>query len=72
MGLEPSARVGIRVVAVDQGPGIRNLEDILDGNYRSKTGMGLGIRGSRNIMDAFKIKTTPGKGTRIEMVKYRF
>jgi len=71
-GPAPGRRVGIRVLAADQGPGISNLQEILDGNYRSRTGMGLGIRGSRNIMDEFKINSTPGKGTRIEMVKYRY
>lgn len=60
---------GIEVVAKDEGPGIPNLQKILDGDYRSKTGMGLGLRGCRQLMDQFDIKTRPGKGTQIWMVK---
>ncbi len=45
--------------------------DILEGNFRSKTGMGFGLRGSRKIMDSFDITSEPGKGTRVEIVKYR-
>lgn len=37
----------------DWGPGIANLKTILDGQYRSKTGMGLGIIGSKRLMDQF-------------------
>ncbi|MCU7493221.1 MAG: response regulator [Ignavibacteria bacterium] len=49
----------------DDGPGISNLEDILAGHYRSETGMGLGIVGTRRLMDSFDIKCTPGKGTTV-------
>ncbi|MCU7500716.1 MAG: response regulator [Ignavibacteria bacterium] len=49
----------------DDGPGISNLEDILAGHYRSETGMGLGIVGTRRLMDSFDIKGTPGKGTTV-------
>src|SRR5215831_2972571 len=35
----------------DQGQGIRNLTEILEGRYDSNTGMGLGIIGSRRLMD---------------------
>jgi len=72
LGRAAGRRVGIRVVAEDQGPGIQHLEEILDGGYRSKTGMGLGLLGTRRIMDSFEIKSTPGKGTRVEIVKYRY
>ncbi len=53
----------------DDGPGIANLDTILAGNYGSKTGMGVGITGSRALMDRFEIETTVGGGTRIVMAK---
>ncbi len=53
----------------DRGPGIARLEDILNGQYRSQTGMGLGILGARRLMDRFEIKSSPGAGTQISMVK---
>src|SRR5512140_54983 len=52
-----------RIRIVDEGPGILQLKDILDGNYESKTGMGLGIVGARRLMDNFSISSRPGKGT---------
>lgn len=47
----------------DQGQGIDNLNEIMDGHYRSETGMGLGILGTRRLMDYFDVKSIPGKGT---------
>ena len=41
----------IEVSIRDSGPGIANLEDILDGRYRSDTGMGMGILGTKRLMD---------------------
>jgi serine/threonine-protein kinase RsbT len=56
---------GLRVVAIDQGPGINNLDQILDGKYKSKTGLGKGIVGVRRLMDRFEISSTT-RGTRVE------
>ena len=53
----------------DQGPGIRNLQEILDGRYRSPTGMGLGIVGVRRLMDSFRIESAPGAGTNVVLGK---
>jgi len=66
-----SSRTSLQITAEDQGPGIADLESILNGSRRSKTGMGLGLRGSRNLMDHFDIVTGAGKGTRIVATKYR-
>ncbi len=53
----------------DKGPGIRALEEILDGQYHSTTGMGLGILGARRLMDRFHIESIPGQGTTIWLRK---
>jgi signal transduction histidine kinase/CheY-like chemotaxis protein len=53
----------------DQGPGIAALRSILDGEYHSKTGMGLGLIGARRLMDQFAIETTPGQGTTVHLKK---
>jgi serine/threonine-protein kinase RsbT len=63
-------KAGIRVVASDDGPGIPNLDAVLSGKYRSKTGMGLGIVGSKRLMDQLSVDSSPGRGTRITAVKY--
>jgi signal transduction histidine kinase/DNA-binding response OmpR family regulator len=49
----------------DQGPGIANLPAILQGQYHSKTGMGLGLVGARRLVDQFEIDSAPGQGTTV-------
>jgi signal transduction histidine kinase/CheY-like chemotaxis protein len=51
----------------DKGGGIANLQEILDGTYRSRSGMGLGIVGARRLMDQFTIDTSPAKGTCVRL-----
>jgi serine/threonine-protein kinase RsbT len=63
-------RPGIRVCVRDSGPGITAVDTILSGDYSSKTGLGLGIRGSRHLMDEFHVETGQGRGTTITMAKY--
>ena len=57
------------VVIADKGSGIANLDTILAGKYGSSTGMGIGITGSRALMDRFQIETAAGAGTRVVMSK---
>ena len=56
-----------RIRISDKGKGIADLQSILDGQYRSQSGMGLGLVGARRLMDHFKIDTVPGKGTVVEL-----
>jgi signal transduction histidine kinase len=51
----------------DKGPGIAHLQTILDGQYRSQSGMGLGLIGARRLMDTFNIDSKAGKGTTVEV-----
>ncbi len=53
----------------DSGPGVRELNEILEGRYKSSTGMGMGILGARRLMDQFQIESTPEKGTTIWLKK---
>lgn len=53
----------------DNGPGIEDVNRILDGQYVSKTGMGLGILGARRLSDRFTIESERGKGTSVEIAR---
>ncbi|MCC5648673.1 response regulator [Nostoc sp. XA013] len=53
----------------DRGKGIPHLADVLAGRYTSNTGTGLGIMGSRKLMDFFEIESPPGQGTTVVMNK---
>ena len=59
----------LEVIVSDSGPGIHNLDQIFAGRYRSETGMGMGIIGTKRLMDDFKIESSP-EGTMVRMVKH--
>ena len=70
--VEPEREHGRSVLVAqvaDQGPGIADLDRILEGRYQSRTGMGLGILGARRLTDRFSIESEPGKGTRVRVGK---
>ncbi len=54
----------------DRGRGIARIEKVLAGEYKSNTGMGLGIIGTRRLMDGFDVQTAPGKGTTVTLKKF--
>ena len=53
----------------DQGPGIPHLDSVLAGTYRSASGLGVGMLGARRLVDRFRIESTPGQGTVVELGK---
>ncbi|MGC1778679.1 MAG: ATP-binding protein [Xanthobacteraceae bacterium] len=64
--VEPEQQL-FRIRISDKGNGIADLQSILDGQYRSQNGMGLGLLGAKRLMDRFEIDTAPGKGTVVEL-----
>jgi len=68
--LEGQTRPQVLQVSVrDQGPGIPHLQAILDGQYQSPTGLGLGLRGAQRLMDQVHITSAPGQGTTVRLQK---
>jgi serine/threonine-protein kinase RsbT len=63
-------RNGIEVIATDEGPGIANVELAMQDGYTTGNGLGLGLPGTRRLVDDFELDTTPGAGTTIRMVKW--
>lgn len=63
-------RTGIRVVARDTGPGIRDIDRALQDGFSTYNGLGLGLPGSRRLMDEFSIVSEPGQGTTVTMTKW--
>jgi len=64
-------KYGLRVVASDQGPGIRNAQKALEDGYAGRGGLGLGLPGVRRLVDEFEIETELDSGTTVTMVKWR-
>ena len=63
-------REGVQVVFRDSGPGIADLELALTDGWSSGNGMGLGLSGSRRLVDEFAIDSEPGRGTTVTITKW--
>ena len=64
-------RIGLRVQFRDEGPGIADVDRVLAGGYSTVRSMGLGLSGSRRLVDDFALETIVGKGTVITVVKWK-
>lgn len=69
--LQEGSRRGLRVIFVDQGPGIPDIEQALKDGFTSGKGMGLGLGGAKRLVNDFDIQSAPGQGTRITTTKWR-
>jgi serine/threonine-protein kinase RsbT len=64
-------RSGVRLTFEDQGPGIVDVALALTDGYTTGKGMGLGLSGSKRLVNEFDLKTAPGAGTRITVTKWK-
>jgi serine/threonine-protein kinase RsbT len=69
--VESGGRQGIRAVFSDAGPGIADLELAMRDGYSSAGSLGLGLPGSRRLVDEFDIDTGPDRGTVVVIVQWR-
>ena len=69
--IENGAIRGLRLVFEDRGPGIPDLELALKDGYTTGSGLGLGLSGSKRLVNEFEIWSAPGEGTRVTVVKWR-
>jgi signal transduction histidine kinase/ActR/RegA family two-component response regulator len=65
--VETGAHPQMMIRVIDHGAGIPNLDEIMSGQYVSKTGMGVGLAGARRLVDAFSIESGEG-GTTIDLI----
>lgn len=64
-------RRGLRLQFVDQGPGIDDIELAMKDGWTSGKGMGLGLSGSKRLVNDFHIATTPGQGTTVTIARWK-
>lgn len=69
--LQDGDLVGIRLEFRDNGPGIADLERVLKGGYSTLKSLGLGLSGSRRLVDEFHIETAVGQGTLVTITKWK-
>jgi serine/threonine-protein kinase RsbT len=68
--VQQGQRRGLLVIARDRGPGIPDIELALQDGYSTSRSLGLGLPGSKRLMDEFNIVSEVGKGTEITMTKW--
>lgn len=61
---------GIEVVCEDKGPGIVNVELVMQDGYSTSSGLGMGLPGTKRLMDEFEMETQLGVGTRVTVRKW--
>ena len=66
----PAGRTGVKLHFTDQGPGIADIGQALTDGWSSGTGLGLGLSGSRRLVDEFELNSQPGAGTSVVVVKW--
>ena len=65
------ARRGVRLIFSDQGPGIADLKLALTDGYTTGSGLGLGLSGAKRLSNEFDIKSSPGAGTVVTLVRWK-
>ncbi|WP_077624172.1 anti-sigma regulatory factor [Sediminibacillus massiliensis] len=61
---------GICIIAMDDGPGISEINKVMEDGYSTSGGLGAGLPGVKRLMDEFDIVSEQGKGTEIRTIKW--
>jgi serine/threonine-protein kinase RsbT len=64
-------RAGIRLTFVDNGPGIPDIQLALRDGFTTGNGLGLGLSGSKRLVNEFEIDSKVGQGTRIAVTRWK-
>jgi serine/threonine-protein kinase RsbT len=64
-------RKGLRLTFEDRGPGIADLELALTDGYTTGQGLGLGLSGSKRLVNEFEISSRLGEGTRVMITRWK-
>ncbi len=69
--LQDGYKTGIRLQFEDEGPGIPDIEMALRDGFTTGSGLGLGLGGSKRLVNEFEIWSKPGEGTRVTITKWK-
>jgi len=69
--LQHGIRTGLRLAFEDKGPGIPDLKLALTDGWTSGSGLGVGLSGSRRLVNEFEIRTAPGEGTCVTVTRWK-
>jgi len=68
--LVKNGRRGLRLTFEDKGPGIADLKQAMTSGFSSKGGLGLGLGGSKRLVDEFEVVSGVGEGTRVTVTRW--
>lgn len=68
--IQQNGKCGITIIAKDEGPGIKNIDQAMQAGYSTSGGLGLGLPGVQRLMDQFEIVSNVGKGTTVTTIKW--
>jgi len=69
--LADGGRIGIRLVFTDHGPGIPDIQQALQPGFTTGSGLGLGLSGSKRLVNEFEIWSRPDEGTLVTVTRWR-
>lgn len=69
--VENGLKKGLKLTFQDDGPGISDVELVMKDGYTSSGGMGLGLSGSKRLVNEFEIKSEPGRGTTVTIIRWK-
>jgi serine/threonine-protein kinase RsbT len=69
--LDNSGRRGLKLTFSDEGPGIPDVAMAMTDGWSSGKGLGMGLSGTRRLVNQFEIDTKPGAGTRVSIIRWK-
>lgn len=68
--IQVGQKMGLLIIASDEGPGISDLQKVMEDGYTTSGGLGAGMPGVKRLMDDFNVETEVGVGTTITATKW--
>lgn len=69
--ISKNARNGVRLIFVDQGPGIPDIQQAMKDGFSTGKSLGLGLPGAKRLVNEFEIQSNPGEGTRVTVTHWK-
>jgi serine/threonine-protein kinase RsbT len=69
--IQEGARQGLRLTFKDEGPGIPDIAQAMTDGWTSGGGLGMGLSGSKRLVNEFEIESEPGQGTKIVITRWK-
>jgi serine/threonine-protein kinase RsbT len=66
-----NGKSGVRLVFEDKGPGIKDIKQAMQDGFSTGKSLGLGLPGAKRLVNEFDIKSEPGKGTMVTIIRWK-